>query len=81
MLSLAPCPRCCPGSFSRTAVNAASGAQSALSSVFASLVVLIAVYALGPGRCRRTVMSLAELVHTHPCSSAHTHTRSRTFTC
>ncbi len=37
------------GSFSRTAVNAASGAQSALSSVFAAIVLLIAVYALGPG--------------------------------
>ena len=37
------------GSFSRTAVNAASGAQSALSSVAAAVILLVAVYALGPG--------------------------------
>ena len=37
------------GSFSRTAVNASSGAKSSISSLFAAVVLLIALYALGPG--------------------------------
>lgn len=36
------------GSFSRTAVNASSGAKSSISSLFAAVVLLIALYALGP---------------------------------
>ncbi len=38
----------CSGSFNRSALNYDAGAQSSLASVFSGLVVLVAMFALGP---------------------------------